>query len=56
LPDAYDRILKELSKRLPSQDDIDLLKTLTTLLKTEGRDAAEAELKKMIKNLGETIY
>jgi len=55
LPDTYDRIFKELSKKLPSKDDVELLKTLMTLLKTGGQAEAEAELKNMIKKLGETI-
>ena len=51
MPDAYDRIFQELSRRLPNKDDIELLQTLLESLRKGGREEAETEIKDMIKKL-----
>ena len=51
--DTYERILRELSRKLPNKEDVELLETLISSLREGGQEQAEKTIKSMIKNLGD---
>jgi len=49
--DVYENIFKELSKKLPRKEDIDLLKTLLDIQREGGGEAVKKKIKTLIQEI-----
>jgi len=49
--DAYENIFRELSKKLPGKEDVDLLRTLLDVQRKGGGGAVKKKIKMLIKEM-----
>jgi len=52
MADIYDKIFKNLSKELPNSDDVELLKELLEIQRSQGPDGITNYLKKHLNDVG----